>query len=330
MQTWPGFQPHAAWERRKSKPWAILLCIGYMVITFFELSMIRFVQGQDGRWIATKASVTNEWLAMGVLCFLLVSFIGSIGFVISSILDRRRHSFWQNGQALQSRQCVQGNDLLYVIAWLYAFQTFLLTMYSFFLPDPLFPKGSIGSIFESASLHLFILVLCFFWFRGRGAAIGLNKPKRPLLMVVVLILLFIGIAIALDAFVTTPVSDLLQLSPQSEREQGIQEEIVQAKANDWINSLTSLAVIGILVPIAEEMLYRGVIQTYLVKRWGVVLGIAASSLWFALTHFDIGLLAPLFVISLAVGCMRHYFQSVWAGILLHSLNNLASVAYYFL
>lgn len=101
-------------------------------------------------------------------------------------------------------------------------------------------------------------------------------------MLVLLLVLFLLIVLLLDVLVTNPIADWLGLSLSSEREQQIEKEIVSAKDTDLLAALASLAVIGIMVPIAEEILFRGVIQTYLVRRVGAVAGIVLNGFWFAL------------------------------------------------
>jgi len=44
---------------------------------------------------------------------------------------------------------------------------------------------------------------------------------------------------------------------------------------------------------------------------------------------DVALLAPLFVIGLCLGYLRHRFQSIWGAVVLHVINNLTGVLHYF-
>ncbi|TGU59385.1 CPBP family intramembrane metalloprotease, partial [Mesorhizobium sp. M00.F.Ca.ET.186.01.1.1] len=114
--------------------------------------------------------------------------------------------------------------------------------------------------------QLFLLFLFPLCFRGRLGEIGVRRPVRIKQMLVLLLLLFLLIALLLDVVVTNPIADWFGLSLSSEREQQIEKEIVTAKDTDMLAAVASLVVIGIMVPIAEEILFRGVIQTYLVRR----------------------------------------------------------------
>lgn len=323
MQTGPQIYLDQETELRQSRGWAILLVVGYLYQLIFELSLIRFTPGSDGRWVASMLQEPTPLMTLLLLVGSSFSLIVGFGFVRSFIREQAV------GRSLRLRSTLDGSDVLYMLAWLHLINTVMLFLYSFFLPYPLFPEGTVGGLLESASLQLFILLIAFFMFRGRGALIGFCRPRKIRGMLVTLAVMFLFIVFALDALLTNPIADLFQLSLESEREQGIESEIVEAKENHWLTGLWAVMIIGIMVPIAEETMYRGVIQTYLVKRWGAVVGILLTSFWFALIHIDVALFVPLFVIGVGLGVIRHQFQSLWGAILLHSLNNLTSVLYYY-
>lgn len=321
MQTGPRFYAEAG---NQARPWAVMLVIGYVMQIISELSFIRFFVGEDGRWIATIDKEPGLLVSGFYLITFMYSVIATIGFLANSLRSRSRsHSLFIDDN-------VSGNDVIFVIAWLHVLTTLLLSVYMFLLPFPFFQPGTLPGMLESASQHIIIVLVMAVWFRQRGSALGFVAPRYPIGMFVSILVFLLFIVTALDWIVTQPVADLFGLALESEREQGIQSELVEARGSGFISGLFSAVIIGIFVPIAEELLFRGVIQSYLVYRWGAVLGIIITSFWFALIHYDIALLAPLFAIGVALGFMRHYFQSIWPAIFLHSLNNLASVLYYML
>ena len=97
-------------------------------------------------------------------------------------------------------------------------------------------------------------------------------------------------------------------------------------------SLTTLEIV-LLVPFAEEFLFRGLLQTWLKNRFKNILGaIIATSTLFAFFHFswsqgitNIELLTSLFVLSCYLGYLRESQQSLWAPIGLHAFFNLVSI-----
>lgn len=86
------------------------------------------------------------------------------------------------------------------------------------------------------------------------------------------------------------------------------------------------------VPIIEELLFRGFLQTWL-KRWlGPTKAILCASLFFALMHFstsqslaNINLLCALFVLSCFLGFLYERQRSLWAPIGLHATFNTISI-----
>jgi membrane protease YdiL (CAAX protease family) len=323
MQTGLEYPLDSGRNRRGSKPWAVLLFIGFLLTMLAELLTFRFEAGADGRWVISTAQEPQHWVMILILLISLLTLVGGIFFLYHWVHERSK------GNRVWSPRMVTGMDVIYTCAWLQLLQIVLLLVVELFIPQTLFAKGSAASLLETASLQLLILVVSFFQFRGRGAAVGLRRPDQPGRMAASIFILLLLILFALDMVITIPVADLFNLSLESEREREIEQEILASQKQHLLHGLASAAIIGLIVPIAEEILFRGVIQSYLVRRLGALIGIVLSSLWFALLHVDLALFAPLFMIGLGLGVLRHRFQSLWGAIILHSLNNLMSVVVYF-
>lgn len=84
--------------------------------------------------------------------------------------------------------------------------------------------------------------------------------------------------------------------------------------------------IVIMAPIVEELLFRGAIEGYLLRKWKHPVGaIVFSSLVFGLVHGN-WVQAPFaFVIGLALGWMYYRTGSLLPGILMHFVNNSTAV-----
>lgn len=84
--------------------------------------------------------------------------------------------------------------------------------------------------------------------------------------------------------------------------------------------------IVIMAPIVEELLFRGAIEGYLLRKWKHPAGaIVFSSLVFGLVHGN-WVQAPFaFVIGLALGWMYYRTGSLLPGILMHFVNNSTAV-----
>lgn len=110
---------------------------------------------------------------------------------------------------------------------------------------------------------------------------------------------------------------------------------------DFLNAHRDPLSIGIVAfaaiiaaPIAEEFLFRKVLQGWLESwleprepRWGGLTAILLSSLAFAAAHLGQGLAwVPLFFFGLVVGYLARQTGSIVPGIILHALFNAVSVA----
>lgn len=85
-----------------------------------------------------------------------------------------------------------------------------------------------------------------------------------------------------------------------------------------------------LVPVVEELFFRGYVQTRLTDTFGGPAAIVMTALLFTLSHrqyfipsiLGIGMLVSLFVAALLASYVRHRFQSLLPAVLAHALGNV--------
>lgn len=80
-----------------------------------------------------------------------------------------------------------------------------------------------------------------------------------------------------------------------------------------------------IAPLLEELVFRGLLQRRLERRWGAAGGVAATSLLFAVIHFLPWIFPLHFVLGLAFGYAVYVTRSVWAGVILHAANNATAM-----
>jgi uncharacterized protein len=97
---------------------------------------------------------------------------------------------------------------------------------------------------------------------------------------------------------------------------------------DATTSLIFVILAIVVAPVTEELLFRGWIYTSLRHRFGLWTALVATSVVFALAHYDDTHLYALavFPVGLALGGLRERTGSIKASILLHAFYNLAAVA----
>lgn len=82
--------------------------------------------------------------------------------------------------------------------------------------------------------------------------------------------------------------------------------------------------IGIAPGIAEELLFRGYIQTRLTQRWGAGVGVVVTALLFGLMHMDLVHGAFAVVMGLFLGYLTERTGSIRPAMICHATNNIIS------
>jgi len=81
----------------------------------------------------------------------------------------------------------------------------------------------------------------------------------------------------------------------------------------------------IITPIIEEILYRGIIFNFFLKKYSVLISITLSSLIFAIIHLKFFGIGYLFLYGLLFGFAYYKTKSLFTPILLHFLINLMAM-----
>lgn len=104
--------------------------------------------------------------------------------------------------------------------------------------------------------------------------------------------------------------------------------LVDLRAGPWVLVLFALAH-GIVAPLAEELAWRGVVQTALVRSAGTAVGILSTALLFTAKHafLDASLarVPSVLLLALVLGVVRHRWGTA-ASTLGHAVVNLGAVA----
>jgi len=78
---------------------------------------------------------------------------------------------------------------------------------------------------------------------------------------------------------------------------------------------------GVLVPVAEEVFFRGVLYRFMRQYSGRWLAIIASSLIFGALHGDIAVACATFVMGIVLAWFYETSGSLWPSIMIHATNN---------
>ncbi|MBB1024107.1 CPBP family intramembrane metalloprotease [Dietzia sp. DQ12-76] len=79
--------------------------------------------------------------------------------------------------------------------------------------------------------------------------------------------------------------------------------------------------VAVLVPVAEEVVFRGIVLPALRARFRAVPGIALAGTIFAAVHLIPPALPYLLVVGISLCVMAQWYRSIVPGIVLHGVNN---------
>ncbi|GAA1988519.1 type II CAAX endopeptidase family protein [Isoptericola halotolerans] len=100
-----------------------------------------------------------------------------------------------------------------------------------------------------------------------------------------------------------------------------QGDYYDAAGGGLLPLILTFVFLSVLTPIGEELFFRGVVTNALL-RYGPVIGVVSSSVFFALVHgINMALPSALVVGIIAAEAMRRS-GSIWPAVIVHAVNNL--------
>ena len=179
------------------------------------------------------------------------------------------------------------------------------------------PRACLAEIFSQVLMVGVMLHIIRFERGGRVADLGVHARGVPAAVVLGLLgflavqpFIFCLEAIQSYLLPVVPMQDALQ---------------VMLSTRSPIVLLMSGIIAGLIVPVTEELLFRGFLQSAL-RRWvGRTMSVVVSAAFFAAAHIDLYSLLPLFVLGLALGYVYARSRSIVAPIVLHAAFNGTSL-----
>lgn len=105
-----------------------------------------------------------------------------------------------------------------------------------------------------------------------------------------------------------------------------EEMLGTLKWNDGLSFLIIIIGVVFIAPIVEEMIFRGLLLGGIEKKYkSAILPIIYSSIVFAAIHGLPSFFIQIFLIGMVLGFLSIKFNSVFPGIVLHSINNLLTL-----
>ena len=199
--------------------------------------------------------------------------------------------------------------------------------FSIFSPDS---SSTIDNSIVSQFLYILIAEALAIWLvflalkrRGiRAAFIGLGRRPRltDLGQAAIAFMIFLAILIAINAVINLFSPDLV------DKKQNLGFDNI----NTGFEKLLSFIALVVIPPLGEETLVRGYLYSGLRKIWNFVPAMLTTSLLFGLAHLELGSNAGLvwaaaidtFFLSIVLVYLREKSGALYAGMLVHMVNNL--------
>jgi membrane protease YdiL (CAAX protease family) len=183
-------------------------------------------------------------------------------------------------------------------------------------------QGSVmmGMTFIAVPLVIIGLPMAVHNIRVRGETIGLNRLPTwtDILLGVAGFVLYIALTILMFSIVS--------LIPGFDPNEA--QELPFTQLNGSYEALLVFAVLVVLTPIVEEIIFRGYLFGALRKNISFIGATLLTSLVFGFLHGALNVGVDVFALSVIMCVMREVTGNVWASILIHMIKN--GLAYYFL
>lgn len=172
-------------------------------------------------------------------------------------------------------------------------------------------------LLQSAAILGAIWLVAHRWRRVSWAEMGLRPaPQQWYPRAVV-----IGFAaVPLTMLVNTVQQSLLGQTPDNP-----QIDLIAPGAFSWGGFAAMLLAVGLVVPFAEELAFRGLFQGWLRARWRFLATAATVSACFSLLHGIAMLIPAIFVLGLVLSLLRERSGSVWPAVVSHGIFNATAV-----
>ena len=89
----------------------------------------------------------------------------------------------------------------------------------------------------------------------------------------------------------------------------------------WLNYIITLSIAGIIAPIVEETIFRGLLYRWLHERTSYFWAILGSSFVFSFLHGIPSLIPGIMILGILLAWIYQRVQSIWAPILVHGTYN---------
>lgn len=294
------------------------LVLSFVLLFISQYQYLHFILNEAGQWQVIQQDETAAWASLLHYIYFPMILLGLIGITFYPVTIFLR--FFIKKREVEQGITIQNGGTF--VAW-YAFIiiAFGLIFYPL-LDSETATHGSFQQTLLFMVEPLLLIIVAALFYQKKLVDMKFNFFSRPLINSGILILLFFITILVINQWLMSWVSDWLNLSLKSYRDEEIISTVIASQSISYWAIFLQFFSIGIITPIAEEILCRGVIHRAVSKKYGLWVGILASSLFFALLHIDIVAFLPIFLFGILLSLSYHWSGTLWAPITLHAMNNI--------
>jgi len=264
----------------------------------------------------------NAWIiGLMYLAIVVIGVLLDVGLVFAwayhpPLMNRRI-------QALKRRSWsrLEGTKLVVFLTGLYLLVNILVGL----TQDPDETPGAVWLVIQSVFFHLAGLGFIIASMKRQGLTwgntFGFNKSRigRDIRLGVILY------------FATLPIlwfySMIYQLGLQYMGYHTVPQEVVMIFSSETslLARLYMILLAAIMAPLFEELLFRGIAFPLVARRWGLAPAVIVVSAVFAVIHFHVPSIVPLFLIAVALSLGYLYSGSLLVPMVMHGLFNTVNL-----
>lgn len=174
-----------------------------------------------------------------------------------------------------------------------------------------------GVLVVSVVTYAVLLAAALVSIRRKGAGIAPALGFRPVRLWPSVGLVVAGVWIGFSVDIVYSISTaVLKL-----RVPNTNAEMLRAGTKSPFGLIAVFLLVAVIAPVAEEILFRGVVFSGLRDSWGEGWAIAASSVLFGVMHLEPVLMIPTAILGVLLAKVFSMTRSLWVPIALHSAYN---------
>ncbi len=166
---------------------------------------------------------------------------------------------------------------------------------------------------QSVVMVAVVYLIAVRWRGVSWSALGIRAPPRQWwIRAIALAVLALFLVAGVNVLVALVVGEL-PLNPQI--------KMIAPAGFSWFGLVSVLFMAGVVAPLAEELVFRGVLYRWMRIHWGLPTGVIVSALCFGALHGIPWLIPALTAVGVLLALIYERSGSLWPAVLTHGAFN---------